>query len=318
MEVVERACPELVTRLRRDPEQPRAPAAIKRVYVLSRITLGADVAVTSVLMDAAKNRYPDAEIMFVGPRKNFELWEGDPRIRHFPAPYARTGSLHNRLNASASLWFEDGIVIDPDSRLSQLGLISVCPESNYFLFESRSYASDRDDALPSLAALWAWEMFGVECRPYVTPLLQVTRPYDITVSLGVGENQAKRLDDAFEKGLFRALAATGASVLVDKGGTPDERERVERAVVPGIQTHDGAFAAFAPHIGWSRLYIGYDSAGGHVASACGNSPLIIARGFLSDRMRQRWTPLLATVIDGDAPDVLDQVRRALATCTFRR
>ena len=64
--------------------------------MLSRVTLGADVAVTSVLMDAAKRRFPRAEIVFVGPRKNYELFAGDPRIRHAPVAYRR-GSLRDRL-----------------------------------------------------------------------------------------------------------------------------------------------------------------------------------------------------------------------------
>ena len=49
-----------------------------RVLVLSRVTLGADVAVTSVLLAAAKQAFPDAEIVFAGPRKNFELFAADP------------------------------------------------------------------------------------------------------------------------------------------------------------------------------------------------------------------------------------------------
>ena len=49
-------------RMRTAPAAPHAPGfASNRVYVLSRITLGADVAVTSVLLDAAKRRYPEAE-----------------------------------------------------------------------------------------------------------------------------------------------------------------------------------------------------------------------------------------------------------------
>jgi ADP-heptose:LPS heptosyltransferase len=135
--------------------------------------------------------------------------------------------------------------------------------------------------------------------------------------LGVGENSAKRLDDGFERELMKLLAATGASVLVDKGGAAAERERVERALAPGMRTHDGAFAPFAAEIARSKLFVGYDSAAGHVASACGVPLISIARGFVSARMAARWRPL-GTVIDGDAPDVLDQVRRALATYTFRR
>ena len=260
-----RTLPELTPRLR-NPSPSAPPEAAGRVYVLSRVTLGADVAVTSVLLDAAKRRYPSAEIIFVGPQKSYELFEADPRIKHLPAPYARSGALQDRLRASSSLWLEDGIVIDPDSRLSQLGLISVCDERNYFHFPSRAYGGDGVDPLAKLAARWAREVFGVEgARPYIAPLSSAEPPADITVSLGVGENDAKRLDDAQESELLRMLADTGASILVDKGGSAEERERVERALLPsmrvGIRTHNGAFAPFAAQIAASKLFVGYDSPG---------------------------------------------------------
>jgi Glycosyltransferase family 9 (heptosyltransferase) len=315
-EVIARACPELVPRLR-SPGSSTAPAAAKRVYVLSRITLGADVAVTSVVLDAAKKRYPDAEIVFVGPRKSYEMFEADSRVAHKEAPYARSGSLIDRLRASDSLYFDDGIVIDPDSRLTQLGLISVCDEDRYFFFNSRAYGEDGEDRLPVLASRWARETLGAEdARAYVAPLASSEAQADITVSLGVGQNQSKRIDGAFETELLAALAETGASVLVDKGGSPEERERVERAVLPGMRTHDGAFAPFAAQIAGSKLYVGYDSAGQHVASAAGVPLVTIFRGFVNERFLARWRPE-GTVIRGDVPDVLDQVRAAI-TYTFRR
>ena len=312
-QVIERVCPELVSRLRRD-KAPVLPAVAERVYVLSRITLGADVAVTSALLDAAKRRYPSAEIVFAGPRKNYELFEADPRIVHREIAYARGGSLRDRLQASEALWFSDGIVIDPDSRLTQLGLIRVCPDDHYRFFDSRSFGGNANERLPDLAARWADDPAA---RPYVSPRPASGPPVDITVSLGVGENPAKRLDDDFERQLLQLLAETGASVLVDKGGSALERERVERALMPGMRTHDGAFAPFAAEIARSKLFVGYDSAAGHVASACGVPLISIAKGFVSERMAARWRPH-GTVIDGDMPNVLDQVRRALATCTFRR
>lgn len=304
MKVVERIAPELRERLRRPPATP-FPATADRVYVLSRITLGADVAVTSVLIDAAKRRYPDARIVFVGPRKNYELFEADARVEHFPAPYARSGALKDRLTASASLWFDDGVVIDPDSRLTQLGLIQVCPDERYCFFESRAFGGDSIDRLPDLAARWAEDP---RARPYVAPL-RVEGTFDITVSLGVGENLSKRLDDAFELELMQSLAATGASVLVDLGGSPEERTRVQRVLQPGMQTHDGAFAPFAAHIAKSKLFVGYDSAAGHVASACGVPVISIAAGFVSERMAARWRPL-GTVVRS-AAEALAAVPRNL-------
>lgn len=313
-EVIARVCPELIPRTRRVTDRAGLWPVTNRVYVLSRITLGADVAVTSVLLDAAKRRYPSAEIAFVGPRKNYELFEADPRIVHREIAYARGGSLHGRLQASAALWFDDGVLLDPDSRLTQLGLIRVCPDDRYRFFESRSFGGDGNERLPDMAARWADDPAA---RPYVAPRFTDGPPYDITVSLGVGENPGKRLDDDFERELLRLLAATGATVLVDKGGSAAERERVEHALPPGARTHDGAFAPFAAEIARSRLFVGYDSAAGHVASVCGVPLISIAKGFVSPRMAARWR-LLGTVVDGDAPDVLDQVRRALATYTFRR
>lgn len=308
-QVIQRVCTQLEPRIRRTGAPHKPPPSIERVYVLSRITLGADVAVTSVLLDAAKRRYPDAEVVMVGPEKSYQLFEADPRISHFPAPYARGGSLVDRLHASAALWLEDGIVIDPDSRLTQLGLISVCDPSRYFFFPSRAYGGDGDERLAILAARWAREVFGVDARPFVAPLPTKGPPADITVSLGVGENPAKRIGDDFERDLLRALANTGASILVDKGGTIEERERVERALLPGMQTHDGAFAPFAAQIAQSRLYVGYDSAGAHVASASGIPLISIFAGFVSERMLQRWKPN-GVVIRGDDPALLASVQQA--------
>lgn len=221
------------------------------------------------------------------------------------------GALIDRLRASASLHFGDGIVIDPDSRLTQLGLISVCDEKSYFFFESRAYGGVGLHPLPLLASRWAREIFGVEnARAFVAPLPPSDPPADITVSLGVGENPFKRIDGDFERDLLSALAETGASILVDKGGTLEERNRVERAVLPGMRTHDGAFAPFASQIARSKLYVGYDSAGQHVASACWVPLISIFKGFVSDRMFARWRPN-GTVIRGDSPDLIGQVRSAI-------
>ncbi len=312
MRVVERVAPELKARLRTPPKNAW-PATAERVYVLSRITLGADVAVTSVLMDAAKQRYPEARILFVGPQKNYELFEADPRVEHFPAPYARSGSLKDRLAASGALWIDDGLVLDTDSRLTQLGLIQVCPDERYCFFDSRSYGGYSAVRLPQLAMEWA-SVHGAKrpymARPYVAPKDVGGEPADITVSLGVGENLSKRVGGEFEMELMKLLRATGGSVLVDLGGSADERARVERVLQPGMRVHDGSFAAFAAEIQRSKLFVGYDSAAGHVASACGVPLISIASGFANPRMAARWQPLGA-VIDGSAGDVLEEVRAAL-------
>jgi hypothetical protein len=289
--------------------------------VLSRVTLGADVAVTSVLLDAAKKRWPRAEVLFVGPKKNYELFEADARVSHVASPYPRSSSLCDRLEASAALELSDGIVIDPDSRLTQLGLIRVCDDAGYFFFPSRAYGGDGLDRLPDLAVRWAAEVFGItDARPFIAPLPVTGAPAEITVSLGVGENPAKRIEGHFERELLKMLAETGATVLVDTGGSEEERARVEAALQPvsriNVRTHAGAFAPFAAEIARSKLFVGYDSAGGHIASACGVPLISIAQGFASERMAARWRPN-GVVVRGDSPGLAERVRSTL-TCTYRR
>ncbi|MBV8906517.1 MAG: hypothetical protein JOZ22_22995, partial [Acidobacteriia bacterium] len=86
----------LLTRYER-VRRPR-PVSVKpqRVFVLSRVTLGADVAITSVLLAAAKRRFPHAEIVFAGPHKNYELFAADRHIHHAPLDYFR-GNLRSRV-----------------------------------------------------------------------------------------------------------------------------------------------------------------------------------------------------------------------------
>jgi hypothetical protein len=108
---------------------------VERVYVLSRITLGADIAVTSVMLDGMKRRFPEAEICFVGPSKNAELFLDDIRILPISVQYGRSALLLDRLIAAREL--QDiltdpaSLVVDPDSRLTQLGLIPVCDDARY-------------------------------------------------------------------------------------------------------------------------------------------------------------------------------------------
>jgi len=288
---------ELVARYRRVRRVRPIAADPRQVFVLSRITLGADVAVTSVMLDAAKQRFPHAEIYFVGPNKNFELFRADPRVRHVSLAYPR-GSLHERLAVWDDLKrlfaLDSSIVIDPDSRLTQLGLLPVCPDERYYFFESRAYRSETNCSLSQLSAAWAAETFGVpDARPWMNTGPQQPVP-QIAVSLGVGENPAKRLPDPFEAQLLALLAGTGLRICIDKGAGGEEAERVVRAVERSSvapQFWDGSFAGFASVIVGSSLYVGYDSAGQHVAAACGTPLISVFTGFPVPRMFERWKPV---------------------------
>ena len=281
-------------RVRRPRVLDRKPDAIRNVFVLSRVTLGADVAITSVILDAAKERFPNAEIYFVGPPKSWELFAADRRLQHVPIAYGRSGTIDDRLSVWPQLRqtvsVPNSIVIDPDSRLTQLGLLPICPEEDYYFFESRSYGGTSDEPLSRLATRWVAETFGVEdAKPYIRTGLEAPE-VATAVSFGVGDNPAKRLPEDFEAELLKQLPRP---VLLDKGAGGEEAERAERVASragDGISLFDGSFAGFAAHIERSRLYVGYDSAGGHAAAACGVPLISIFAGFASERTFERWRP----------------------------
>ena len=300
----------------------RRPRAVRfeprTVFVLSRVTLGADVAIASVLLDAAKRRFPRAQIVFVSPAKNYELFAADSRIEHAEVAYRR-GTLRDRLavrhDLETLLAAPDALVIDSDSRLTQLGLLPVCAEDRYHLFESRAYGGASGASLPQLAAAWAEETFGVSgARPYVALAGAPAHRGVIAISLGVGENPGKRLPDPFEENLLALVAESGAEICIDKGAGGEEAARVERAVArAGVRVTfwDGSFAGFAAIVAAARLYVGYDSAGQHVAAAAGVPLISIFAGFPAPRMFDRWRPTgeRAHVIRVDHADAAETVAR---------
>jgi ADP-heptose:LPS heptosyltransferase len=292
--------------------------------VLSRVTLGADVAVTSVLLAAARQAHPNAEIVFVGPRKNFELFAADGRLNHAAVEYRR-GSLQERLavwdDLKALAAAPDCLILDPDSRLTQLGLLPIGAEDRYHLFESRAYGGASDLNLPALAARWALETLGVaNAAPYVAVGQASglsTAPY-MSVSLGVGENAAKRIPDPFESQLL-SLLSSRLPLVIDRGAGGEEAARVERAVSQSgarATFWEGSFAGFAKVIAGSTLYVGYDSAGQHVATAYGVPLISIFAGFPTPRMFHRWRPsgphsTIIRVDQADPAKILAQVAYAL-------
>jgi ADP-heptose:LPS heptosyltransferase len=303
-------------------ERVRKPRPIAgkphRIFVLSRVTLGADVAVTSVLLAAARRRFPHAALTFVGPRKNYELFAADPHLHHAPVEY-RSGGLRGRLGVwdelKAIVSVPDAVVIDPDSRLTQLGLLPICSEERYHLFESRAYGGESDLPLPELAARWAQETFGIGgAKPYVALGPLPASKTHVAVSLGVGENPDKRLPDPFEEQLLSLLSQKRQTLAVDSGAGGDEKERVRLALErsgASATLWDGAFAGFARIIASARLFVGYDSAGQHLAAACGVPLISIFAGFPVPRMFQRWRPVgpHCTVIRVDSPDLSDTLAR---------
>lgn len=321
----------------------RWPAAqVKKILLLSRVTIGADVAITSVFSAALRERFPQAEVVWLGAAKLQELFGGAARVRALS--YERGGTILTRLQAWLAVvaavteerrGYAPGevLVLDPDSRLTQLGLLPVVPnDESYFFFESRSYRADSAAPLAHLAAQWSAAVFGTDAgigprldlppaqrafgQAVAQRLRQAGRQRLVSLSFGAGGNASKQLNQEFEAGLLQALL-TDAVLLLDKGGTAEERAQIDRLLTPlraaghkvvelnatnapeklaadwanaTLATWDGGIGAFAGLIAASDQYLGYDSAGQHLAAALGVPVLTI---FVSDNGPQfaaRWQP----------------------------
>jgi ADP-heptose:LPS heptosyltransferase len=300
----------------------------QRIAVLSRVTLGADIAVTSVLLDAARKRFPDAEIWFAGSAKAAELFAGFPWVKHLEVPYVR-GTIPQRLEAwrhlARQFQEDDWLVIDPDSRLTQLGLLPIVDDHRYLFFKSRAYDEATTESLSTLAKRWVRETLGVaHARGVIAPPViepPVRAPY-ATVSLGTADNPAKQMPPAFEAELIRELCTHFPNVIVDRGFGADEASRVENAIAgTNATTWSGSFAGFASLIGASACYVGYDSAGQHAAAAFGTPLITLFKGFVNERMFARWQPAATNperaVILREEEINIEAVRAALASFSSR-
>jgi ADP-heptose:LPS heptosyltransferase len=280
------------------PSSAHAPDKTDAVYVLSRVTLGADIKITSIVLDAMKRRYPAARIVFVTGPKSAELFAADPRVEILEAPYPRSGSVSARIAFAEELrvQFSNGIVVDPDSRITQLGLLPLCDPARYFHFSSRTAGGDSFANLTDLTAAWLRATFGVTGEAYMAPAL-IEIPDEaptLAISLGVGENESKRVAGGFESNLIRALAQRHRTVWLDRGAGGEEAARVTAAAQASgalrqVRFWESGFAGFASVISQCDLYVGYDSAGQHAAAAAGTPSITIFAGAPTDRFRHRWS-----------------------------
>ncbi len=336
---------------------PDARSTILKVLLLSRVTIGADVAVTSVIMAKLRGLLPGAEFVLLGSPKLRDLFGGDARARVREIRYERGGDVLSRLKSwidvveavneeIGDLSADEFLLIDPDSRLTQLGLLPLLKdERNYLFFESRSYrgaraaGDDNPQSIGRLASRWANEVFGVteETFPYVA-LPAEHRDFGqlvagkmrrggarrvTVVSFGVGGNQNKRVSEKFEIETVNRLIEDSALIL-DKGATGEEREQIDRIVAAlraaghavveidednragvmarekleaGAVAWDGGVGAFAGLIAAADRYVGYDSAGQHIAAALGVPTLTIFVNANSPTFAERWRPYGPGVIE---------------------
>lgn len=251
------------------------PADPRRIVVLSRVTIGADVAVTSVLVQRLCRTFPRAEVVVLGSGKVDALFSGHPRVRVRSLEYERRGGLLERLQSwfrvlqaieqeSAGLAAEEFLLADPDSRLSQLGVLPLCNDRSYLFFSSRSSQSfpqhlsisemvndwynrltgENDSCYP---AVWLDSSLQQHARASVAGLRARGARRVVAVNFGVGGNARKRVDDLFEEQvILELLKQPGTVVLLDKGFGAEEVGRsdalLQAAASAGYGVVDTSFS----------------------------------------------------------------------------
>ncbi|MFQ5753021.1 MAG: hypothetical protein ACE5HI_13600, partial [bacterium] len=230
---------------------------VKKVFILSRVTIGADVAITSIIIERSKRLFPKAQILFLANRKNYELFGGDENIRILSLDYKRVGGLISRLES----WLEaleniksetkdiapgEFAIIDTNSRITQLGLLPLVDDDiGYYLFEPLAHADEERRKLGEDVNEWLNKVFGGTVEDITYPTLSIPARYNetakefyrklvknkefsATVNFGVGGNDNKRISDDFEFEVVLYLIEKGAKVILDEGFGKEETERVDR------------------------------------------------------------------------------------------
>ena len=320
---------------------PMAGLSVKNILLLSRVTIGADVAITSVIVQRLARLFPEAAIVLIGGEKLDSIFGANPRLKIKKVHYNRQGGLLERLaswqevaqivrDELSSASGDDTIVVDPDSRLAQLGVLPLISTNRYYFFDSRSEtALDHHMSMAQLTNCWLDRATATTdfCNPgiwlqpeiiqtatrWIASLKHTGANRIIAVNFGVGGNPRKSLGLEFELHLLQGLLQKpGTLVLLDQGFGGDEQRHTASLLdairetgrpvqettfdrcqnvksgdgLMGLKTQIGEFAAI---ISQCDEYIGYDSAGQHIAAAVGTPCLTIFAGSNNMRFIRRWS-----------------------------
>ncbi len=313
---------------------------IRKILLLSRVTIGADVAITSVIVDRLQHAFPAAGMVLIGGSALRQVYGGNPVLRFAEVAYNRSGGLLERLTTwhavlevlereTAGVPPKTTLLVDPDSRLSQLGVLPLIDIDRYLFFSSRSACtSERNMTMAELCNAWLNRLLGEHrlshprlwLPPVVTGkghaacrrLKAEGARRVITVNFGVGGNSRKRVGALFELRLLLALLAEPQTVILLDLGAGQAEERQARDLLRGVaeQGHLTGESDFplvpSPSINWgvvavrsgigeiaalvaaSDEYLGYDSAGQHIAAAAGTPCVTIFAGSNNLQFIRRW------------------------------
>jgi len=325
--------------IRLSPDE-KLPPDIKprKILVLSRITIGADVAITTVICQRVALAFPAAEIVVLGNDKLEQVFGPAAKVRIREVDYARHGDLLERFNTWLSLFRaveeelnglgeNEYVLLDPDSRLTQLGVLPLVPNFNYRFFNSRGKKEYPTKAsISELTNLWLNNILGQGefsfPRVWLQPQPQQKvanlfkkfggRNCILTLNFGVGGNHRKMVPGSFESRLVEALLRQpGTRVILDMGFGEEELQRSKTilavAKMSGFKVSQTKFSLIdqlpeefdllgvqcsvgeiAALIEQSNEFIGYDSACQHIAAALGVKTYTVFAGTNNVKFIRRW------------------------------
>ncbi len=252
-------CPADIIKRYRSISRPRILSrerkrAVRKVIVLSRVTAGADIAITSVIVHRLRRSLPLAEIVLIGPRHLPSLFPELNNCRAIPFVYKNGGRLFEKMTSWPPLLKivemetrndpEDAaLLFDPDSRLTQLGLLPLLDDRSTCYFPSRSWQPGPGESgcLSSLTSQWLNRLLDEkeEIPPYLV-LHNEGHGYNtfcqglkargcrfiMVMNLGVGNNPCKKIARQFENQLvMKLIREPGTILILDRGhGSKESRQ----------------------------------------------------------------------------------------------
>ena len=334
---------------------------VEKAVLISRADLKGDIAATGPILSCAMRAFENADIEIVGPRTNCLLIGPSYRLERSVVSFSHNGTLGNQLRAwvrlrakvaSAIQGYDSGrwLVVDPDSWMTQFGLLPVADDRYCRYFDSRSYAEQSTATMAVLASEWGNQWFfwgGFDALPFIVLgygpengsfcLSRESRGKLAGVSFSVDGHEEARLGADFEDRLMELLRRRGYQTVFDTGREADDRTNaLERIRAFGGSKSHLKVASDASNnraqlltcgntipnfSGWAKLasvYIGYDSAISHAVGSVGVPSLHLSVGAPNSTYRFRWTPTSYSEVvtipadnSSDGPAVLNRIETEL-------
>jgi hypothetical protein len=289
---------------------------LKKICILSRVTIGADISITSIIVQRLLCHFPNIPIVLIGPDHLPQLFNS-PGLHHKFFKVPGENGLERMENGAGlkqviaeergTLKPEEFLLIDPDTRLSQLGLLPLAPERSTYILPSRTVTSDQ--SLTTITNDWLDTLLGSSHYHYPmvktksAPSQKGDKRFTVVVNFGVGHDQNKRISRKFEQDLIMAIIEIGTIHIILDSGSGKEELHQSKAIEtylkeqPLLVQKPDAFkrveqsvAELACNIKTADLFIGYDSCSGHIATACETPGIICFKGAPNPRFYARWQP----------------------------